>query len=117
MAAINFNPQQSSEFLMIGFTQEGYLEDASLWTEALANEIAQQEGICLTPQHSQILHALRQFYQQYAVMPTMRAFLKYLHQELKLSDLDSAQLYALFPKGPIIQGAKIAGLPKPKHCI
>ncbi len=102
---------------MLTFTKEGYLEDASLWTEALAIEIAQQEEITLTAQHWQILQALRQFYQQYAIMPTMRAFLKYLHQELKLNDLDSAQLYALFPKGPILQGAKIAGLPKPKHCI
>ncbi len=102
---------------MITFTQEGYLEDASLWTEALAIEIAQQEAITLTPQHWQTLNALRQFYQQYAMMPTMRAFLKYLQLELELSDVNSAQLYALFPKGPILQGAKLAGLPKPKHCI
>lgn len=103
--------------MSITFTKEGYLEDASLWTEALATEIAQQEAIALTAQHWQILQALRQFYTQYATMPTMRAFLKYLHHELKVSALDSAQLYALFPKGPILQGAKIAGLPKPKHCI
>jgi tRNA 2-thiouridine synthesizing protein E len=102
---------------MIAFTQEGYLEDPSLWTEILAIEIAQQEGIELTSHHWQILHALRQFYQQYALLPTMRVFLKYLRQELKLSDIDSAQLYALFPKGPILQGTKIAGLAKPKHCI
>ena len=102
---------------MLTFSKEGYLEDASLWTEALAIEIAQQEAITLTSQHWQILQALRQFYQQYAIMPTMRAFLKYLQLELKLNDIDSAQLYALFPKGPILQGAKIAGLPKPKHCI
>ncbi len=100
---------------MIPFNKDGYLEDRSLWTEALAIEIAQQEGITLTSQHWQILQALRQFYEQYAIMPTMRAFLKYL--QLELSDIDSAQLYALFPKGPILQGAKIAGLPKPKHCI
>jgi tRNA 2-thiouridine synthesizing protein E len=102
---------------MIPFNKDGYLEDFSLWTETLAIEIAQQEGITLTPLHWQILQALRQFYQQYAMMPTMRALLKYLQLELKLSHLDSAQLYALFPKGPILQGAKIAGLPKPKHCI
>lgn len=117
MVTIDFDAQQSSEFLMLMFTKEGYLEDHTLWTETLAIEIARQEGIELTPQHSQILHALRQFYQQYTLLPTMRAFLKYLHQELKLSDIDSAQLYALFPKGPILQGTKIAGLPKPKHCI
>ncbi len=103
--------------MSITFSKEGYLEDASLWTETLAIEIAQQEVITLTSQHWQILQALRQFYQQYAIMPTMRAFLKYLQLELKLNDIDSAQLYALFPKGPILQGAKIAGLPKPKHCI
>lgn len=100
---------------MITFSKDGYLEDASLWTEALAIEIAQKEAITLTTQHWQILHALQQFYTQYDVMPTMRAFLKYL--QLELNDIDSAQLYALFPKGPISQGAKIAGLPKPKHCI
>lgn len=117
MATVDFSTQQGGNFLMITFSKEGYLEDSSLWTETLAIEIAQQESITLTPQHWQILLALRQFYEQYAIIPTMRAFLKYLQLELKLNFLDSAQLYALFPKGPILQGAKIAGLPKPKHCI
>lgn len=117
MAAIDLTTQQSGNFLMIAFTPEGYLEDASLWTEDLAMEIATREGITLTTRHWQIIHALRQFYKQYAILPTMRAFLKYLQLELKLNDVDSAQLYALFPKGPILQGTKIAGLPKPKHCI
>jgi tRNA 2-thiouridine synthesizing protein E len=99
------------------FNPEGYLLDPLKWNEALAEELAQLESLSLSEQHWQILRALRQFYQQYATLPTLRAFLNYLHRELNLNDIDSAQLYALFPKGPILQGAKIAGLPKPKHCI
>lgn len=99
------------------FNAEGYLLDPLKWNEALAQEIAQKEGLCLGEQHWQILNALRQFHQQYATLPTMRALLNYLRRELNLQDIDSAQLYALFPKGPILQGTKIAGLPKPKHCI
>lgn len=87
------------------------------WNEAMAEEIAQEEGLSLSPAHWEMLRALRQFYHQYATLPTMRAFLNYLQGECDLKEIDSAQLYALFPKGPIIQGAKIAGLPKPKHCI
>ncbi len=102
---------------MPSFSKDGYLIEEGLWTKSLAMKIAEQEAVTLTPLHWQIIQALRQFYQQYAIMPTMRAFLKYLHQESNLASVDSAQLYALFPKGPIVQGAKIAGLPKPKHCI
>lgn len=99
------------------FNAEGYLLDPLKWNETLAEEIAQREDLQLSEQHWQILTALRRFYQQFATMPTMRALLNYLRRELNLQDIDSAQLYALFPKGPILQGAKIAGLPKPKHCI
>ncbi len=99
------------------FNQNGYLLDLQMWNEALAEEIAEQECLTLSPAHWEILRALRQFYQQYATLPTMRAFLNYLQRECDLKDIDSPQLYALFPKGPIAQGAKIAGLPKPKHCI
>ena len=76
---------------MLTFSKEGYLEDASLWTETLAIEIAQQEAIILTSQHWQILQALRQFYQQYAIMPTMRAFLKYLQLLQTLHPIDRNQ--------------------------
>ena len=99
------------------FNPEGYLLDPLQWNETLSTEIAQKEGLSLSEAHWQILNALRQFYQQYATLPTMRALLNYLRHELNLQDIDSADLYALFPKGPILQGTKIAGLPKPKHCI
>ena len=102
---------------MIILNEDGYLQDLSTWNETIASKLAQIETITLNEQHWRTLHALRQFYQQYAMMPTMRAFLKYLHSECHWTDIDSTQLYTLFPKGPILQGAKIAGLPKPKHCI
>ncbi len=97
--------------------EQGFLKDLNLWNEDLAKALAEIEGLTLTENHWKILSALREFYKQYALMPTMRAFLNYLHSQAGLPKMNSADLYALFPKGPILQGAKISGLPKPRHCI
>ena len=65
---------------MIKLNTDGYLTDPNTWNEIVAKELAQQEALTLTEHHWHILNALKQFYNRYAMVPTMRAFLEYLKQ-------------------------------------
>ncbi len=44
----------------VSVTEEGYLEDMSQWNEEIANEIAKEIGIELTPKHFEVLNYLRE---------------------------------------------------------
>ena len=101
----------------IAFDKEGYLVNQSDWNKDIANAIANQENIILTEKHWLIINALRDFYQQYKRIPSMRVLIKTMTENLPTQKITSPYLYTLFPDGPIKQGCKIAGLPKPVHCI
>lgn len=103
--------------MMMQTTTQGYLLDWLSWTPETATCIAQQEQIQLTPLHWDIIYFLRDYYQQYQTTPPMRVLVKVLQKNLPQHHLDSPSLYRLFPLGPVKQGCKIAGLPKPPHCI
>ncbi len=97
--------------------KQGYLAHSSDWNEEVALFIAGEEGLDLTPEHWEILFLLRQFNETYRHLPTMRGFVNYVKQELGEDKAKSPYLYKLFPDGPVKQGCKISGLPKPPHCI
>lgn len=97
--------------------QEGYLIHLSDWNEALAQAIAEADGLMLTADHWQVIHYLRNFYQQYHLMPAIRVLVKELAKEMGNEKGNSIYLNSLFPKGLAKQASKIAGLPKPTRCI
>ena len=97
--------------------EEGYLLDLNDWNEALAEQIAKQEGLSLTPAHWEIIHLLRGFYQQFEVSPAMRPLVKAVTKELGAEKGKSIYLMQLFPGSPPKLAAKIAGLPKPANCL
>ncbi|TPE49312.1 TusE/DsrC/DsvC family sulfur relay protein [Maribrevibacterium harenarium] len=97
--------------------EEGYLLDLNNWNEALAEQIAKQEGLSLTPAHWEIIHLLRGFYQQFEVSPAMRPLVKAVTKELGAEKGKSIYLMQLFPGSPPKLAAKIAGLPKPANCL
>jgi len=71
---------------------------------------ALHNNFVLKEEHWRIIYFLRDFFEEYKEVPTVREFCK----EMKMS---LYQLYELFPKGPIKGACRIAGLPKPAHCI
>ncbi|MCO4786267.1 TusE/DsrC/DsvC family sulfur relay protein [Marinomonas atlantica] len=99
------------------FDEEGYLLNLCDWSEALAEEIATQEGLVLTAEHWAVLTVLRNFYQQFEVSPAMRPFVKAVAKELGAEKGKSIYLMKLFPGSPPKLAAKIAGLPKPANCL
>jgi dissimilatory sulfite reductase related protein len=91
--------------------EEGFFEDPSQWTEAMAPELAREQGIDeLTEPHWQVIKFMRAEYAEKGTGPTVRVL-------GKTSGVTVKELYQLFPKGPAKMAAKIAGIPKPRGCI
>lgn len=93
----------------------GYLVDLNQWNEEIAKEIAQEEGVNLTPESFKLMHFLRNEYiNNNANQPNERNMVKGLKDDWT-GKLTTKELYALFPKGPAKQAGKIAGLPETKR--
>ena len=90
---------------------EGFLTDPGQWSEALAEQIAQENGVPeLTDRHWLVVNFMRERYLATGTAPSIRAL-------GKESGVPIKELYGLFPKGPAKLAAKIGGIPKPKGCI
>jgi tRNA 2-thiouridine synthesizing protein E len=95
----------------VTLSDDGFFEEPTQWTEAMAPDLARAEGIDeLTDRHWQVIRYMRQEYFDKGTGPTVRAL-------GKSSGVSVKELYELFPKGPAKLAAKIAGIPKPRGCI
>jgi tRNA 2-thiouridine synthesizing protein E len=101
----------------IELDDEGYLLELDQWTPALAEYLAKEENIVLTPAHWEILTVIRDFYHQYELSPAMRPLVKAVGLALGSDKGKSIYLMKLFPESPAKQAAKLAGLPKPTNCL
>ncbi|MEQ8860143.1 MAG: TusE/DsrC/DsvC family sulfur relay protein [Pseudomonadales bacterium] len=97
--------------------KEGYLQDLSTWSEAVAADLAREDGIELTDAHWELIRLIRDFYQTYEVAPAMRVLVKHTREALGEDKGNSLYLLTLFPGSPAKRLAKIAGLPRPTHCL
>jgi len=97
--------------------EEGYLVNLADWNEDIANAIAQQENVELSPSHWEVVNFLREYYAEYQIAPAVRVLTKAIGKKLGADKGNSKYLYELFPFGPAKQACKIAGLPKPTGCI
>ncbi|MCI8903669.1 MAG: sulfurtransferase TusE [Enterobacter sp.] len=96
---------------------DGYLKESGQWNEALAEVIAEKEGISLSPEHWEVVRFVREFYLEFNTSPAIRMLVKAMANKFGEEKGNSRYLYRLFPKGPAKQATKIAGLPKPVKCI
>ena len=93
----------------IEVNDEGYLINFSQWTEEICECIADEQGICMTDKHWEVI--------------------KYIHEKhnndeplsirgiKKSGVINIKEFYGLFPGGPLKKATMIAGIPKPKSCI
>ena len=101
----------------IPLDKDGNLERLTDWNEAVAAALALQDNIALTDAHWEILHLLRDFYQRFEHSPPMRVLVKSVKQQLGEDKGNSIYLLQLFPGSPAKLAARIAGLPRPTHCL
>ena len=97
-------------FENLPFDEEGYLSDPAAWSEALAEALAEREGIVLTEKHWDVIRFCRAKGLETGKAPTLR-------QISQGTGVSTKELFQLFPKGPAKRIAKIAGLGKPAGCV
>jgi len=89
---------------------EGFLVDGGQWTREVAEALAGEERVSLTPTHWKVIDFVREEYAQQHASPGLR--------RISLgSGVGMKDLYALFPRTPGKSAARIAGVPKPKSCL
>ncbi|CAL4043532.1 Sulfurtransferase TusE [Buchnera aphidicola (Tetraneura ulmi)] len=99
------------------FDSNGYLKNYLYWNKIIAIEIAKKESINLTINHWEIILFIRNFYLKFKITPSMKMLSKSLKLKFGNKKSNSIYLYKLFPKGAANQASKIAGIPKPNHCL
>ena len=97
--------------------KEGYLLNLADWNADVARNIAQANGVMLTKSHWEIIGLLREFYASHEISPPMRPLVKRTREVLGADKGTSLYLLRLFPGSPAKLAAKIAGLPRPTHCL
>lgn len=98
-------------------TTQGFLVNANDWNEAVAMQLAEANNISLTAAHWEIIYFIREYYQQFKHLPTMRVFIKAIAKTLGEDKGNSRYLHTLFPDAPLRDACKLAGLPKPPTCL
>ena len=96
---------------------EGFLDDPRQWNEDVAVALATLEGIELSDAHWELLALLRRYWERFDSAPSMRPLVKFCRAELGPDKGSSIYLLRLFPGSPARVGARIAGLPRPEHCL
>ena len=103
--------------MTVQFDKDGFLREPDAWTPAVAEEIAAREELALTDAHWEVIHLLREFHARFGIAPANRALVNFAAQKLGPEKGRSVYLMSLFPGSPAKLGSKIAGLPKPDHCL
>lgn len=94
----------------IQFDSEGFMTNPKEWTPEIAQAIAASLNITLTDRHWVVINFARKEFETTGQPPTLRRI-------TKATDVDTKEIYQLFPGGPAKIAAKIAGLGKPTGCI
>jgi tRNA 2-thiouridine synthesizing protein E len=102
-------PTKSIAGVNIEVTEEGYMINSSDWNEAIAKEIAKEEGVELTDEHFKVLEYIRSKVAGGETL-TIRGI-------NKSGVVDAKTFYKLFPGAPLKKATKIAGVAKPESCI
>jgi tRNA 2-thiouridine synthesizing protein E len=97
--------------------EEGYLVNLGEWNEDVAKVLSAQDNLDLTESHWEVIHFLREYYDEYQIAPAVRVLTKAIGKKLGKEKGNSKYLYELFPYGPAKQACRFAGLPKPTGCV
>jgi TusE/DsrC/DsvC family sulfur relay protein len=97
--------------------EEGYLLDPALWNRAVAERIAEDEGLDLDAERWYVVDFVRRYYEERSSVPEARTLLKAMGQDLGREKATRKYLYQLFPYGYGQQACKIAGMRKPRKLM
>lgn len=93
----------------------GNLFDLEHWSPFMVRQLAAQEGIGeLTEAHWHVIYLLRNLYRENGQAENAREVMRLLELDF-IDEGGGRYLYELFPKGPVSQGSRLAGVPPPRH--
>lgn len=96
---------------------QGFFVNPLDWDVAYVDTLAVEENIVLEAAHYCVLTVLRNYYLEYDHLPGQRILIQLLKKNHPSFDWSSENLHQLFPEAPLRQASKLAGLPKPPHCL
>ena len=97
--------------IKIEIDDDGFMNDPSLWNDAIARALATTEGVTeMTDEHWKLVNYLRDYYLKFGIAPMVRKL-------CKDTGLSLGRIYELFPSGPAKGACKVAGLAKPTGCV
>jgi TusE/DsrC/DsvC family sulfur relay protein len=94
---------------------DGHLLDLGEWNETIAQALAQQEGVEMSDAHWEVVRFLRNYYMKHGGLPARK--MTEVLDTAYASKGGRKYLYRLFPKGPVTQASRIAGLPIPQQSV
>lgn len=94
----------------VAVNDEGFLLNPADWSREVAEELARQSKIQLTPRHWEVLDFCRKDHAETGEAPGVRRI-------TKVGGVPTKEMYQLFPGGPGKLSAKLAGLAKPTGCV
>jgi tRNA 2-thiouridine synthesizing protein E len=97
----------------IELDNEGYLLDPDDWSMEVAEALAREESMELTGERLEIVHFVREHFEECECIPEMRRLLKVLRDRHGKEIATRKYVYRLFPYGYGQQACKIAGMRKP----
>ena len=97
--------------------EQGFLHDLDDWSEEFAAELAKRDGIELFVDHWELIWYFRDYFEENHSNPTMHSMVRSLGKT-KGSHFHNQKayekhVYTLFPKDPVHELCKLAGLPMP----
>jgi tRNA 2-thiouridine synthesizing protein E len=93
----------------ISVTEEGFLTEYSQWDKSIADAIAAENDVTLTPRHWEVIEYIQNEYKNDVPLSIRKIG--------KSGVVDIKEFYQLFPVAPLKTATKIAGIPKPVSCI
>jgi len=97
----------------IELDDEGYLLNTNDWSPEVAELLAREMDIELTDERLEIVHFVREQFEERKCIPEMRTLLKTLRERHGKETATRKYVYSLFPYGYGQQACKIAGMRKP----
>lgn len=87
------------------------------WSTESAEALARDEGLTLGEDHWREISALQEYYSRHEIGHVHVRELSDALDEKFHEKGGMKYLYGLFPKGPIAQGCRVAGLPMPRGAV
>ncbi len=95
---------------------QGFLQHLNDWSEEFASEQAERDGVKLYNDHWELIYYFREYYEENMCNPTMHSLILDLGaKSRRFHDRKAYEkhLYSLFPRDPVREVCKLAGLPLP----